>query len=179
MRVRFGISAKFVCLVALFFIGVIAMTALTQRTLRDNLLTDRKAKTREIVEVAYSLVDYYGELAKAGTLTEAQAKQEAARALEKLRYSGDGYVWITDMQPRMVMHPMRKDLMGKDLAAFMDARGSHVYSEIVRIAQAGGGFYSYWFSKPGAPVSEAFPKIAYVKAYAPWGWVICTGIYCR
>jgi methyl-accepting chemotaxis protein len=177
MRIRLGISAKFVGLVALSFVGVIAVATLTLSTLRDNLLSDRKAKTREIVEVAYSLVDYYGQSAQTGALTEAQAKQEAARALEKLRYSGDGYVWINDMQPRLVMHPMRKDLMDKDLAAFTDARGSHVYSDIVRIAQAGGGFDSFWFSKPGAPLTEFFPKIAYVKAYAPWGWVICTGIY--
>lgn len=45
---------------------------------------------------------------------------------------------------------MRKDLMDKDLASFTDARGNHVYSDIVRIAQAGGGFDSFWFSKPGA-----------------------------
>lgn len=58
MHIRAGISAKFVGLVALSFVGLIAVTALTLSTLRDNLLTDRKAKTREIVEAAYSLVEY-------------------------------------------------------------------------------------------------------------------------
>jgi methyl-accepting chemotaxis protein len=177
MRIRLGISMKFAGLVALSFIGIIVVTALILGTLRDNLLADRKAKTREIVEVAYSLVEFYAQTVQTGVRTDAQAKQEAAQALERLRYAGDGYVWVNDMQPRLVMHPMRKDLMGKDLAGFTDARGAHVYSDIVRIAQAGGGFDSFWFSKPGAPPSEFFPKIAYVKAYEPWGWVICTGIY--
>jgi methyl-accepting chemotaxis protein len=168
MRIRLGISAKFVGVVALSLIGIVAVTALTLSTLRENLLTDRKAKTREIVEVAWSLVDYYGQLVQSGSVTEMQGRQQAANALEKLRYSGDGYVWVNDMQPRLVMHPMRKDLMDKDLATFTDARGSHIYSDLVRIAQAGGGFDSFWFSKPGAPVTQAFPKIAYVKAYMPW-----------
>jgi methyl-accepting chemotaxis protein len=177
MHMRFGISARFISLVALSLISIIAVAAFTLSTLRNNLLTDRKEKTREMVEVVYSLVAHYGRLAQTGTLSEAQAKQQAADAVGKLRYSGDGYFWINDLRPRMVMHPMRKDLMDKDLADFADAHGSHVYSDIVRIAQSGGGFDSFWFSKPGAPATEFFPKIAYVKAYVPWGWVICTGIY--
>src|SRR3978361_798993 len=155
MRIRFGISMKFAGLVALSFIGIIVVTALVLGNLRDNLLADRKAKTRDIVEVAYSLVQYYAQSVQTGVRTEAQAKQEAAQALEKLRYAGDGYIWVNDMQPRLVMHPMRKDLMGKDLAGFTDARGSHVYSDIVRIAQAGGGFDSFWFSTPGAPATAS------------------------
>jgi methyl-accepting chemotaxis protein len=177
MHPRFGIPAKFAALVALFLIGIVIVSMLTLNTLRDNLMADRKAKTREIVEVAYSLVEHFAALARSGAMTEAQAKLAAAQALEPLRYSGDGYIWVNDMQPRLVMHPMRKDLMDKDLSGFTDARGAHVYTDLVRIAQGGGGFDSFWFSKPGAPVSEFFPKIAYVKAYVPWGWVICTGIY--
>jgi len=177
MLIRLGVSAKFVCIAALSFIAVTAVAALSLGTLRDNLLADRKAKTHEMVDVAYSLVEHYGLLATTGVLTETQAKQEAIQALGSLRYSGDGYFWINDMQPRMVMHPMRKDLMDKDLAGFTDARGSHIYVDIVRIARAGGGFDSYWFSKPGAPAGDVFPKIAFVKAYLPWDWVICTGIY--
>ncbi len=177
MVIRYGISVKFVALVVLSLIGIVAVAGLTLNTLRDNLLTDRQAKTREMVEVAYSLVDHFGQLAQAGDLTEAQAKQMAAQALGKLRYAGDGYFWVNDMQPRLVVHPMRQDLMGKDLSGFADSRGAHVYADLVRIAQAGGGFSKFWFSKPGTPASETFPKIAYAKAYVPWGWVICTGIY--
>ena len=177
MRTLTGIQAKFVLLVVLSMIGMAVVGALTLGALRNNLLTDRMAKTKEMVDVAYSLVDHYGQQAASGAITEAQAKQQAAEAVGKLRYAGDGYFWINDMEPRLVMHPLRKDLMGKNLSSFADLHGAHVYSDLVKIAQNGGGFDSFWFSKPGAPVTEAFPKIAYAKAYQPWGWVICTGIY--
>lgn len=169
MIIRYGISAKFVALVVLSLIGIVAVAGLTLNTLRDNLLTDRQAKTLEMVEVAYSLVNHFGPLAQAGDLTEAQAKQMAAQALGKLRYAGDGYFWVNDTQPRLVVHPMRQDLMGMDLSGFTDSRGVHVYTDLVHIAQAGGGFNKFWFSKPGTPAGETFPKIAYAKAYVPWG----------
>jgi methyl-accepting chemotaxis protein len=177
MLVRPGISMKFVGLVALSFVGIIAVSALILSTLRNDLFTDRKEKTREMVEVAYSLVEYHAELARTGVETEDEAKRLSAEAISKLRYSGDGYFWINDMRPRIVMHPLRKDLMGQDLSNFQDARGNRVYVDLVRVARDGGGFVSFWFSKPGAPPNQSFPKIAYAKAFPRWDWVICTGIY--
>src|SRR5207253_8854003 len=43
------------------------------------------------------------------------------------------------------------------------------------VKSQGAGFYSYLWPKPGfeQPVS----KISYVKGFAPWGWIIGTGIY--
>ena len=41
--------------------------------------------------------------------------------------------------------------------------------------QPDGGFLKLWFSKPG--VEGIYPKLNYVKLYAPWGWNIGTGVY--
>ena len=42
-----------------------------------------------------------------------QASTEALRAIKSLRYEGGEYFWINDLQPRMVMHPIKPELDGR------------------------------------------------------------------
>ena len=58
-----------------------------------------------------------------GKMSEEDAKQGAMAALRDLRYSGAEYFWINDMQPKMVMHPIRPELEGKDLSGSKDPTG--------------------------------------------------------
>ncbi len=58
MRIYSGITTRLSALVGLSFIGFVVVTALILGTLRDTLVADGKAKTRGIVEAAYSLVAY-------------------------------------------------------------------------------------------------------------------------
>ena len=51
-----------------------------------------------------------------GGLASAMA---AVRALRAIRYRGEEYVWVNDMAPRMVMHPFRADLDGKEIGAMV------------------------------------------------------------
>jgi len=177
MRIPVGIQAKFAGIVILSLIGIITVSALTLGTLHESLLADRKAKTQEMVDTAYSLVAHFASLADKGVLTQDAAKQQAAEAVGDMRYADSGYFWINDMQPKMVMHPLHKDWNGADVSGKQDAKGTRIYLDFVRIAKAGGGFDSYWYPKLGHPKEVFFPKISYVKAFAPWGWVIGTGIY--
>ncbi len=39
----------------------------------------------------------------------------------------------------------------------------------------GAGFVDYLWPQPGA--EQPVPKISYVKGFAPWGWIIGSGIY--
>src|SRR5438309_1212850 len=43
------------------------------------------------------------------------------------------------------------------------------------VKKQGAGFYSYLWPKPG--FDQPVGKISYVKGFAPWGWIIGTGIY--
>ena len=56
-----------------------------------------------------------------------------------------------------------------------DANGKFLIRELVNTAKAGGGFVEYWFPKAGQQNAE--PKLSYASLFAPWGWVIGTGIY--
>ena len=96
--------------------------------------------------------------------------------MKTLRYDGQEYFWINDMQPRMVAHPMKPDLEGKDLSGVQDPTGKYLFRDFVDLAnKQGQGFVDYSWPKAGseAPV----PKRSSVRGFAPWGWVIGTGIY--
>ena len=80
------------------------------------------------------------------------------------------------MSPKMVMHPIRPELDGKDLGENKDPSGNRLFIGFVDVVKKqGAGFYSYLWPKPG--FEQPVPKISYVKGFAPWGWIIGTGIY--
>ena len=144
--------------------------------LKETMLGEREIKTRHVVESVYGVLEHFHTLHQAGRLSESDARQSAREAIRGLRYEKSEYFWINDLQPRMVMHPMKPELDGKDLHDMKDPNGKAIFVEFVEIANRNGsGFVNYLWPKPGA--SEPMPKISYVKKFEPWGWVIGSGVY--
>ncbi|WP_426756317.1 methyl-accepting chemotaxis protein [Myxococcus sp. Y35] len=144
--------------------------------LREQLREDRVLALRQAVETAYGVLQAYEARERAGTLTRQEAQAQASALLEQLRYSEVEYFWVNDLDTRLVMHPHLPDMLGKDLKGYRDVRGKPVFVDIVTLARAQGeGAVSYEATRPGSP--EAIPKESYVKLFAPWGWVLGTGVY--
>jgi methyl-accepting chemotaxis protein len=141
-----------------------------------SLIGDERGRAvRQAVEVAAGVVARYEQLAASGALPLEQAKHEALETLRTLRYDGQEYFWVNDMQPRMLMHPNAK-LEGKEVGGMTDPNGMHLFVAMVDIAKnQGSGFLSYMWPKPGS--EQPVPKISYVKAVPAWGWVIGSGVY--
>ncbi len=164
-----GIAAA--CLLALVAVGAL-------RALRAHVVEERKGKIRATVQTVHGVLARYGSLADAGKMSQAEAQRAALETVRALRYDKNEYFWINDLQPRMVMHPEMPVLEGKDLAAYADPTGKHLFQEIVRVVQtepAGEGFVAYRWSKPGG--TEAARKLSFAKLYVPWGWIVGSGIY--
>ncbi|KAF0126951.1 MAG: PAS sensor protein [Elusimicrobia bacterium] len=143
-------------------------------------MMDRKRETiTELTKSAHSLLARFHAEEKAGRLTAAQAKKQAADAVRALRYGPEekDYFWITDLGPRMIVHPYRPDLDGKDLSDFRDSHGKLMFVEFAEVCRReGAGYVDYmWQWKDEA--DRIVPKLSYVKLFEPWGWVIGTGIY--
>ncbi|MGY4284936.1 HAMP domain-containing protein [Bradyrhizobium sp. LM2.7] len=105
-----------------------------------------------------------------------QAQAAAIAEIKSLRYDKVEYFWINDLTPKMVMHPIKPELDGKDLSGMKDPSGNTLFMGFVDVVKKqGAGFYSYLWPKPG--FEQPVAKISYVKGFAPWGWIIGTGIY--
>ncbi len=106
----------------------------------------------------------------------ATLKAEALDQIANIRLSDGNYFWINDLTPVMVMHPIAKDLIGKNLADNTDTKGKKLFAEMAQVARTQGeGTVDYHWSKPGQ--QGDFPKLSYVKLFEPWGWVIGMGVY--
>jgi methyl-accepting chemotaxis protein len=167
---------RIMAIIGVAIISLIGQLGVDLYQLREQLLEDRASKTRELVEVAYGVVTFHAAQAERGTVSREEAQAAALAALQGLRYSGNEYFWVNDQSPKLLMHPFAKDLVGKDVSNYADPDGKRIFIEFSRIArEKGGGEVAYRWPKPGA--DEPVAKISYVKAYAPWGWVIGSGIY--
>jgi methyl-accepting chemotaxis protein len=143
---------------------------------RTNSYALQADSTKHMVEAAWGVLNYYGQQAAKGAMTTVQAQAAAKETIRDARYDGTNYVWINDLHPTMVMHPANAGMEGQDLTNYRDPNGLAIFVEAVRIATSSGeGVIRYMWPKPGQ--SGNSPKISYVKLYAPWGWVLGTGIY--
>jgi len=143
---------------------------------RSDLLYERKVQSNHAVSMAHSIIQHFQSLEAKGELNQSQAQIQAIAALQAMRYSDDNYVWVNDFDARMVMHPIKPELNGKDMNSFKDKQGKKLFSNIAQTAKAqGDGFEEYMWPKPGQ--TQAVEKLSYFKAFKPWGWVIGTGVY--
>ena len=155
--------------IALLLIGVQVMETRRMYDARVNLLQSIDQSATGIAAA------YYGE-ETAGRLTREAAQALAAAAIKAMKYQGAEYLWINDMQPVMVMHPAKPELNGKNLATITDPTGLHLFAAMVDLVAAKGeGTIPYMWPRPGSEAPVA--KLSYVKGFAPWGWVIGTGVY--
>ena len=156
--------------------GLMLVTGLALLRL-DAVMRDEIAdRTRKTVEVARSLAAHYHGEEQAGRMTRDQAQAEALKSLSALRYGQDDYFWVNDMHPNMLMHPFKPELNGTDISRNKDANGVLMFQEMVEVVRRdGAGFVAYDWSKPGQ--EQPSPKISYVTGFAPWGWVIGSGVY--
>ena len=132
-----------------------------------------KEKLKNIVDLTYNAIQ---STYNRSDLTNNEKKQSALKIIKDMRYNKNGYIWINDMHPRMVMHPINPALNGKDLSDYKDPDGKHLFNEFVKVCrEKGEGFVDYMWPKPGH--DKPVQKLSYVKLFKPWNWVVGTGIY--
>ncbi|MHB8950122.1 MAG: methyl-accepting chemotaxis protein [Rhodoferax sp.] len=171
-----SVARRLGLLVASAVLGIIILASVFLISERTLIMQERQSGVRQTVEIAHGLLVGYHAQVVAGKLSEPEAKQRALDEIRALRYSGDEYFWINDMQPKMVMHPVRPELEGKDLTDNKDPTGKHLFVEFVNTVKASGaGFVPYMWPKPGQ--ADPVQKVSYVKGFAPWGWIIGSGVY--
>jgi methyl-accepting chemotaxis protein len=170
------ITQKLCLLAACVALAITVLTTVFLISERSLILDERKNSVRQAVEAAHSILGYYQGQAQKGAMSETDAKQAAANAVQALRYGDGEYFWINDMDVRMVMHPTKPELNGSDVSGTQDPNGKHLFAESVKVVkESGSGFVMYEWPMPGQ--AQAVPKVSYVKGFAPWGWMIGSGVY--
>ena len=143
------------------------------------MIERKRSLIHEITTSAYCLLEYYHSLEVLGQLESSKAKEEARSVISRIRYGEQlkDYFWITDKYPRMIMHPYRPELNGKDLTGFRDSRGKTIFVEFVKAVSSTGESYVEYMWQWNDDSTRIVPKLSYVRLFEPWEWIIGTGIY--
>lgn len=159
-------------------LGLLGLATYAVRGWSQELERNRIGMLHAVVDTALASAKRFEAEEKAGRMDRAAAQAAAAAAIRAIRYSGQEYLWINDAQvrPRLVMHPFRPDLEGKDVSELRDPTGFALFSAFAeRVRQSGEGVVGYLWPRPGA--EAPVEKLSYVAGFAPWNWVIGTGVY--
>jgi len=148
----------------------------------DNMLNQKKLIVKELTAIAASVITHYQALEEKGLLTPEEAKQRTIDEIKTMRYDSQNknYFFIIDMTPKMILHPYRPELTGKDLSNYTDEEnksGKKLFVESVRIVKSNGeGYLRYHWQWKDDPEKTA-EKLSYVKGIPERGWIVGTGIY--
>jgi methyl-accepting chemotaxis protein len=176
MKQKRKLSARILSLGVVIILCFAGMFAWFVNKIRIDIYESKDTQTKYLVETAWGVVESYVNQAKAGTMTVAEAQTKAKEVLKQLRYHQNDYFWINDMEPRMVMHPIKPEMNGQNLANEKDPQGNSIFVNMVDVCKKGGsGFVSYSWPKQGA--TSPVLKTSYVKLVPDWNWIVGSGIY--
>lgn len=144
-------------------------------------------RVKNTIQIAKTVVDGYNQKYKAGSMSLTDAKKAALKEIKALRYdNGTGYIWINDTSypfPNMIMHPTVPSLDGQVLSSSkwntaLGKKKNLFVAGVDKVTTSGEGFVDYMWPKPTKTgLSAMQPKLSYVSLYAPWNWVLGTGVY--
>lgn len=172
------IGRKLLLIIGSALAGIILLISMALMFLKHDLLREREHMTRHLVESAHSIVAFYHARALQGKISEEEAKTSAIAVIKAMRYDDEDkeYFWINDMQPMMIMHPIKPELDGKNISEFKDPNGNKLFMKFVETVRTQkAGFVYYLWPKPG--FEKPILKVSYVMGFVPWEWIIGSGIY--
>ncbi|WEY42599.1 methyl-accepting chemotaxis protein [Paraburkholderia sp. SUR17] len=173
---KLTLNQKLGSMIVVLWIGLILIGASGAWQNRTSMIAERRTQLVALIQQANGVIKHYYDLSQQHVLSEDDAKKQALADIAAMRYGADGYISINNSQSVMLMHPIKPELVGKQMANFTDPAGNHMFTDIVNAASnEGGGFVDYLWSKPGS--QEPVPKTSYALRFAPWDWIAVTGMY--
>jgi len=145
----------------------------------ENFYAQKKEMIRELANSAWNILAKFEAEERKGILTREQAQNSVKAQIRSLYYGSTmkDYFWINDYNNIMVIHPYRPDLDGKNLTDFKDPSGKKLFVEMTDVVKKSGSGYITYMWQHRDDSTRVVPKLSYVKGFAPWSWIIGTGVY--
>ncbi|MCJ2123365.1 methyl-accepting chemotaxis protein [Methylobacterium sp. J-077] len=168
---------KLAAVMALVLAAVGALSGLNYFDTRASALEDRALMTKNLGDVAQSLLAHYEALASTGRMPLDQAQKAALDAVSALRFGNADYFFVLDTEGRLIANAFNAKNVGKVVLDQTDVPGGKRYfAEMVEVAKRdGAGFVDYM--KPRAGGTEPVEKVVSVQMFKPWGWIVAAGLY--
>jgi methyl-accepting chemotaxis protein len=172
------LKSKLLLSLLVMWIGLLVLASWSALNTRQNMINERQAGLKRVVETAEGILKSYAADVAAGTTTLEDAKKHALDRISAMRYDNDNYIFVFDSKPVVLMHPTNKSVVGKNVADRKDSDGKPYYVEMVKLGQAQQrGFVEYMGRLPGADDNNRTQKVSYVIYYQPWDWLLVSGVF--
>ncbi len=138
--------------------------------LRDTLLEAKKSELQHSLDTALSAIKPYLDS------SDPEAKAQAVATLQRLKYGKDGYFFGYSGKSVRVFSGSDSARIGDSFSDYKDVNGVYLINELVKRGQAGGGFVTYHFPRPGDN-PQAYPKLSIATWISQWDLMLGTGFY--
>ena len=130
-------------------------------------------RTNEAYDIAINLYNQHK-----ATRNPDEIKKIIKDALRPIRYNNQrGYYFVTRLDGVEILFADRPEMEGLNLIDMQDTQGKFVIRDMIAIIRKSGeGFYRYTWTKPNKS-GKGFPKVAFIKHFEPFDWLIGTGEY--
>lgn len=139
-------------------------------TVKSSILDIEKQRLKTVVESAKSIIQpYVDRPGKSGM-------QDAIKLLSLYQYdNGSGYLYGANGEGIRLLHGKSGHGVGTNTLNLQDDQGNYIVKDMYQIAKTGGGFYTYYFPRPGS--SDPEPKFSYTDYIQKWDMTVGTGFY--
>ncbi|MGB1025822.1 MAG: cache domain-containing protein [Rhodospirillaceae bacterium] len=175
MLQKLPLTTKLVLLVCIGVAGLLVLSVFSATTLRSTMIQDRVQMIAMLSQSAAGTLAHYHAAHERGELSLEEAQTQARDALRDLRFGNNDYFYAYAYSGENTILGPAKDKEGTMMINVADHNGVTLVKDLIAQARAGGGVVEYEWPKAGsdAPV----PKIGWGEPFAPWGWMIGTGVY--
>jgi methyl-accepting chemotaxis protein len=159
-----------IALIALSLAGIAAV-----RIIADVTLVEHEARARAVTESAAKIVEGFEQKAASGQMTDAAAQEAAKEVLRSIRYDGSEYISARTVDGVITVNGLFPKREGVQSWDSKDANGTYFGRDMIKQAEAGGGFdYYLWPKAPNLPPER---KATYSLLTGRWKWIINSGVY--
>jgi methyl-accepting chemotaxis protein len=158
---------RFAMIIAVLTVVFVAALTAQVMVLRDTVIQERRTKVFDLVEAAKKILANYDEKAKAGNISEEQARQLAFDAIGAMRWgkSADylGIYGAGSSNAGVTYVHANPKYINVNRWDYKDNQGQLLIQSIVGKARGGGGFLEY--QVPKATGGPELPKLTYAGGY--------------
>jgi len=167
---------RILTIVACALLGILLISGLALRALRQNLIEGRQEQILKISQLAMGVMKRYQQLESSGALTREQAQARAIDAISGL-HSNDDYVFVRTPDNHMLVHadPKRVGQVDKGSATSDGRLSSEVYAQ--ELTKADHVFMTAYVARPNDPARVPVPKLLGAVRFAPWDWIVGSGVF--
>ncbi len=172
-----SVRGKLLLILALSFISTVIICGVILMIMRGQMMDDRFAKLRAVVEVAHGLAQSFEADVVAGKTSREDAQKQYRERLYAMWYDDKtSYAATASMAGVMLANPANPKLEGRNLMELKDATGKLIIApQIELMKKQSEATFDFYFPKPGG--TEPLRKINYLKKFEPWDMFIASGVY--